>query len=344
MGTVAAFLWRRRGLAIAAVAMLLLPLVPPFDGENLRRWLVIGALLAGWAIAFDFTAGYINVVNFGFAAFAGAGGYTSALVTIHYGLPIWVSMLAGAVLAGILGFLTGALTLRFRGIYAAVAAWFLGLALLGITRNVSSVTRGPLGLIVPTFFSSDSNLPYYYVVLGMVFFTYAVLKGVTESRAGLAFRAIGQNMEAARASGVNPTRYRILNFTLSCLFAGWLGAFYAHYFAILTPDVMATSQTVQVLVAAYLGGRGSLWGPAAAAFPLVFATEWLRSNLDQFPGLDLVIYGLVLILVMVYYPGGFAELIQTVRTRALRWSAPARATRPRPPTEQAGVVVSDIPE
>jgi branched-chain amino acid transport system permease protein len=341
---VKSYLWRRRGLGIAVVAMVILPLIPPFDAENLRRWLVIGALLAGWAIAFDFTAGYINVVNFGFAAFAGAGGYASALVTIHSGLPIWVSMFAGVILAGILGFVTGVLTLRFRGIYAAVAAWFLGLALLGITRNLSSVTRGPLGLSVPTLFSSDSNLPYYYVVLGMMFVTYLVLKGVTESRAGLAFRAIGQNMEAARASGVNPTRYRILNFTLSCMFAGWLGAFYAHYFAILTPDVMATSQTVQVLVAAYLGGRGSLWGPAAAAFPLIFSTQWLHSNLDQFPGLDLVIYGLALILVMVYYPGGFADLVSLVRTRWVRRGTP-RPRRDVPmPAAEATVALSDVPD
>lgn len=316
-----AVLWRWRGLGIAVAVMVALPLIPPFDGESLRRWLVIGALLAGWAIAFDFTVGYINVVNFGFAAFAGAGGYASALVSIHFGLPIWVSMFAGVLMAGVLGFLTGALTLRFRGIYAAVAAWFLGLALLGITRNVAPLTRGSLGLIVPIFFRGDSNLPYYYVVLAMTFVTYVVLKGVTETRAGLAFRAIGQNMEAARASGVNPTRYRILNFTLSCMFAGWLGAFYAHYYGILTPDVMATSQTVQVLVAAYLGGRGSLWGPAMAAFPLVFSTEWLRSNLDTFPGLDLVIYGLALVLVMVYYPGGFAELVQTLRRQVVRLPA-----------------------
>jgi branched-chain amino acid transport system permease protein len=327
---------------MAVIVLLLLPLIPPFDGENLRRWLVIGALLAGWAIAFDFTAGYINVVNFGFAAFAGAGGYASALVTIHYGLPISVSMLAGVALAGILGLLTGVLTLRFRGIYAAVAAWFLGLALLGITRNLSPITRGPLGLSVPILFDSDSNLPYYYIIVGMMALTYVVLKGVTESRAGLAFRAIGQNMEAARASGVNPTRYRILNFTLSCMFAGWLGAFYAHYFGILTPDVMATSQTVTVLVAAYLGGRGSLWGPAAAAFPLVFATEWLRSNLDQFPGLDLVLYGLVLILVMVYYPGGVAELILALRRRYFRLLGGREPGALSPELDEAKTVLSDV--
>ena len=329
---------------MAVIVLLLLPLIPPFDGENLRRWLVIGALLAGWAIAFDFTAGYINVVNFGFAAFAGAGGYASALVTIHYGLPIAVSMLAGVALAGVLGLLTGVLTLRFRGIYAAVAAWFLGLALLGITRNLSPITRGPLGLSVPILVNSDSNLPYYYIVVSMMVLTYVVLKAVTETRAGLAFRAIGQNMEAARASGVNPTRYRILNFTLSCMFAGWLGAFYAHYFGILTPDVMATSQTVTVLVAAYLGGRGSLWGPAAAAFPLVFATEWLRSNLDQFPGLDLVLYGLVLILVMVYYPGGLAEFILSVRRRSFGLSGERKPRTVSPELDEAQTVLSDVPD
>jgi branched-chain amino acid transport system permease protein len=151
-------------------------------------------------------------------------------------------------------------------------------------------------------------------------------------------------MEAARASGVDPTRYRILNFTLSCMFAGWLGAFYAHYFAVLTPDVMATSQTVQVLVAAYLGGRGSLWGPAAAAFPLVFSTEWLRSNLDQFPGLDLVVYGLVLILVMVYYPGGFAEVIHAIRDRRLRIPGLRVRTAAAPQPSEAGAVLSDVPD
>jgi len=319
---VIAYLKRRRGIALGAVVLLVLPLIPPFDQEDIRRWLVAGALFAGLAIAFDFTAGYINVVNFGFAAFSGAGGYASALVAIHFNLPPAISMFAGVLVAGLLGLFTGVLTLRFRGIYAAVAAWFLGLALLGITRNVTPLTRGPLGLSAPTFLESDSNLPFYYIALGMMVVTYLVLKAVTESRAGLAFRAIGQNMDAARASGVNPTRYRILNFTLSCMFAGWLGAFYAHYYAILTPDVMSTTQTVQVLVIAYLGGRGSLWGPAAIAFPLIFITEWLRANLDRFPGLDLVIYGVVLILVMVYYPGGFAALVSALRARVTR---PGRA-------------------
>jgi branched-chain amino acid transport system permease protein len=108
------------------------------------------------------------------------------------------------------------------------------------------------------------------------------------------------------------TRYRVINFTLSCALAGWLGGFYAHYYGILTPDVMATSHTVEVLAAAYIGGRGSLWGGALAAFPIIFFVEWMRTNLVELPGLHLVIYGLMLILVMVYYPGGLAAAVRQV--------------------------------
>jgi branched-chain amino acid transport system permease protein len=139
---------------------------------------------------------------------------------------------------------------------------------------------------------------------------------VTRSHFGLAFKAIGQNFDAARASGINPTYYRVFNFTLSAFFAGWLGGFYAHYFGSLTPDtLMHTSKTVEVLAIAYIGGRGSLWGGMAIAFPFVFFIEFLRSNLTQLPGLHLVIYGVLMILVMVYYPSGFVGLFDWIRAK-----------------------------
>ena len=121
---------------------------------------------------------------------------------------------------------------------------------------------------MPLLLDTSDNLPYYYVILAMLFVTLAVLMIAIRSRLGLAFRAIGQNLQAARASGINPTRFLVINFTLSCAFAGWLGGFYAHYYGILTPDVMATSHTVEMLAVAYIGGRGTLWGPAIVAFPL----------------------------------------------------------------------------
>jgi branched-chain amino acid transport system permease protein len=163
---------------------------------------------------------------------------------------------------------------------------------------------------------TDSNLPYYYVILGAMVVIYLICKGVTRSHMGLAFRAIGQNMEAARTSGINPTYFRIVNFTLSSALVGWIGGLYAHYYGILTPDIMLTSKTVEVLAVAYIGGRGSLWGGAAVAFPFTFLLEMMRSSLSQLPGLNLVIYGVILIVVMVYYSGGLAALYLTLAARA----------------------------
>lgn len=304
--------------ALIVLLLALLPLVPPFNREDLLRFLIGAALIAASAVAFDFTTGYINVVNFGFAAFVGLGGYTSTLLAIHLGLSPWLGMLVGAGMAGLLGFLTGALTLRLRGIFAAVMAWFVGLALLGLTRNLTDLTRGSLGLNAPFLLSSADNLPYYYVIVAMLLVTFGVLAIVIRSHIGLAFQAIGQNVDAARASGINPTRYRVLNFTLSCAFAGWLGGFYAHYYGILTPDVMATSHTIEVLAVAYIGGRGSLWGGAVVAFPMIFGVEFLRTQFPNLPGLQLVIYGLLLILVMVYYPRGVAGALRALAARLRR--------------------------
>jgi branched-chain amino acid transport system permease protein len=301
------------GLVLILV-MAILPFVPPFNQEHILRWLIMGAFLAAQSAAFDFTAGYINVVNFGFAAILGLGAYTSAILAntspvlaLQPGISPWIGIWVGAILAGVVGFGLGILTLRLRGIFAAVMAWFFGIALMGLVRNLTDITRGPLGMAPRSFLETPSNRPYFYIILVMMLVVYITLRLVTRSHYGLAFKAIGQNFDAARASGINPTKYRVFNFTLSAFFAGWLGGFYAHYFGSLTPQtLMHTSKTVEVLAIAYIGGRGSLWGGMAVAFPFVFFIEFLRSNLTELPGLHLVIYGVLMILVMIYYPGGLA--------------------------------------
>jgi len=294
--------------ALALGFLATLPFIPPFTQEYLRRWLTLAALMAGEAIAFDFCAGYISIVNFGFAAFVGLGGYTSALFVKHMAISPWTGMFLGALSAATLGFFTGILTLRLRGIFALCLTWFVGLAIMGLALKMVWLTRGPLGLRCPVLFDTPSNLPYFYTILMMVFVTFIVLQRIARSKIGLAFRAIGQNMEAAKTSGIDPTRYRIFNFTISCAFAGWMGGFYAHYLGILTPDLMDTSKTVEVLVITYIGGRGSLWGGAFAAFPFFTGMEMIRSSLAKLPGSNLLIYGFFLILTMIYYPGGLVQL------------------------------------
>ncbi len=307
------------GLALLIIVALL-PLIPPFNQEHMIRWLIMGAFLAAQAAAFDFTAGYIQVVNFGFAAILGLGAYTSGILAntspvlaVQPGLSPWIGIFMGALVAGVVGLGLGWLTLRLRGIFAAVMAWFVGIALMGLARNLTDLTRGPLGMNPRSLLITRTNLPYYYIILAMMLVTYVALRLVTLSNFGLAFKAIGQNIEAAKASGINPTKYRVLNFALSSLFAGWLGGFYAHYFGSLTPKtLMHTSKTVEVLALAYIGGRGSLWGGMMVAFPFVFFIEFLRSQLTELAGLHLVIYGALMILVMIFYPDGFSGLVESV--------------------------------
>jgi branched-chain amino acid transport system permease protein len=301
---------------LGLIILFVLPLIPPFNQDYLIRWMVVGLLMAAQAVAFDFTGGYINIVNFGFAAFVGLGSYTSAILAVNFGLSPWIGMFVGVIPAALVGFLTGVLTLRLRGIYAAVMVWFISLALMGLATKLVFLTEGPLGLNCPTLLKSSSNLPYFYIIFIMFMLTYIVLKWVVRSHMGLAFKAIGQNMEAARTSGINPTRYRIINFTLSCAFAGWLGGFYAHYYGILMPDVMHTTKTIEVLVIVYIGGRASIWGGAFAAIPFVFSMEMIRSVFSQYPGVNLIFYGLFLILIMIYYPGGIAQLYQSLIERS----------------------------
>ena len=296
---------------LGLIGLLLLAAAPlVISQEYLIRWITLAIIIAASAIAFDLSVGFINIVNFGFNAIAGLGGYTSAILAVRLGLSPWVGMLVGGVSAAVLGFLTGLLTLRHRGIFAALVTWFIGLALMGIAQKWVDLTRGMLGLRAPQLFDTPSNVPYFYVALIMMVVIFIICRWITRSNMGLAFRAIGQNMEAARTSGINPVGYRIFNFTVSCALAGWLGGFYAHYIGILTPDYMHTSKTVEILAVAYIGGRGTLWGGPLIAIPFLIAMELIRSGFSNLPGIHLVIYGLILIVVMIYYPGGVAAAYQ----------------------------------
>lgn len=319
--------------ALGIALLVVLPLVPPFNQDYMIRWLISGAIVAAAAVSFDFSAGYLGIVNFGYAAFLGLGAYTSAIISNSLGLSPFVTIIFGGVISGLLGILTGIVSLRLRGMFAICFTWFIGIALMGLCLKWDALTRGPLGLQCRSFFEGNSSLPYYYLILIILFLTYIVLGLMIKSNLGLAFRAIGQNMEAAMTSGVHPTKYRVINFTMSCFFAGLIGGFYAHYYGILTPELMHTQKTVEVLVIAYIGGRSSLWGGIAAAFPFIFGMELLRSSLSELPGINLIIYGVFLIAIMIYYPGGVAQLFRSLTQK--------RKARPKELQDELAVEVSN---
>ena len=128
---------------------------------------------------------------------------------------------------------------------------------------------------------------------------------LARGNAGLTYKAIGDDMDAAMAAGINPTKVKVINFTVSCLIAGLVGAFYAHFIGVLTPKVLQTSNTIEIMALCYLGGRGSIWGGFLAAVIFIPLMEQLKFLAEY----RLIIYGALLIAVMIFYPNGFSGFV-----------------------------------
>lgn len=301
------------GLAIALFIAFILFAFGFFDNEYKIRILTTALMFGALAMAFDFTSGYINIVNFGFAAFWGLGAYVTGCLSWHLGWSPWQGLVFSVLAAGGLGLGLGLLTIRLGGIFAACMTWFVAMAMLSVTSNWVSMTRGATGLTIPLLFQGESNLPYLITMAVMLALTYVILSLLIRSKAGMAFRAIGQDIQAASISGINANYYKVMNFTISCAFAGFIGWFMAHYVGVLTPmGVLHTRVTVEIMVISYIGGRGSLWGGLLAALIIIPTMEWLKSfqAFSEMMELRLVLYGLLMIAVMIYYPGGLSGLFK----------------------------------
>ena len=273
----------------------------------------ISALMFGiWGVMYDLQIGYGGLINFGFAGFICAGAYGSALSVLHFEINPWFAMLIGATAAGVLGFLTGVVTLRLQGIFVGLATWFLAEVLRLTISNTPDYTRGMLGLSVKPLpdllgfnFSRAELLPYYYLLLILSIIIFAAAALMVNSRIGLSFKAIREDQLATETLGLSATKYKLINFTTACFFTGLIGAYYAHYIGILTPDTteFGVPRTVEVLTVAYVGGRGTLWGSILAGFLLIGFQEYFR----QLGAWRLVMYGALLIAVMIYAPKGLAS-------------------------------------
>ena len=298
-----------------ALVMAFLIAVPWFWRENrFITTIFISALMFGiWGVMYDLQIGYGGLINFGFAGFICAGAYGSALAAHHYEINPWYCMLIGATAAGVLGFLTGVVTLRLRGIFVGLATWFLAEVLRLTISNTPGYTRGMLGLAVKPLpdvfglnFSRAELLPYYYLLLILAIIIFVTAFLMVSSRIGLSFKAIREDQLATETLGLSATKYKLINFTTACFFTGLIGAFYAHYIGILTPDPteFGVPRTVEVLTVAYVGGRGTLWGSILAGFLLIGFQEYFR----QLGAWRLVMYGVLLILVMIYAPKGISSV------------------------------------
>ena len=257
------------------------------------------------AQAWNMLGGYGGQFSFGHALFFGTGAYMQAIAQLNFGLNAWVALVLAVVAAAGVGVFVGALSFRYglKGSYFALVT----LAFAEVFRIIAvsvGFTGGGVGLMLPLQ-ESFANLQFstrkgsIVLVLGFVVAALLVTAWLRHSRFGAQLQAVRDNEDAARAIGVDPWRVKLGAITLSGGFMGAAGAFYVQVFQYIDPAIgFGPHTSVEALVAAIVGGMGTLWGPVLGALVLHLLADLTRNLFGQLPGLNMVIYGCVLVVIV----------------------------------------------
>ena len=272
------------------------------------------------AQAWNILGGYGGQFSFGHALFFGVGAYSNAIAQVSYGVNAWVALgLAIAAAAGV-GLFVGALAFRYglKGSYFALVTLAFAEVFRIVTVSVG-FTGGGVGMMLPlqTAFSNlqfASRQGFVGLVLGFVVVALLITAWLLHSRFGARLQAVRDNEDAARAVGVDPYRTKLVAITLSGALMGAGGAFYLQVFQYIDPSIaFGPHVSVEALVGAIVGGMGTLWGPLLGALVLHTLSEATRNLFGQLPGLNMVIYGTVLVLIVMFMPRGLSGLGRSVR-------------------------------
>ena len=276
------------------------------------------------AQAWNILGGFGGQFSFGHALFFGTGAYVQAIAQLH-GINPWLALpLALAASAGV-GLFVGALSFRYglKGSYFALVT----LAFAEVFRVVAvsvPFTGAGVGLMLPLRESAanmqfGTRAGYLWLVLGMVTVALLVSVWLRHSRFGAYLQAVRDNEDAARAVGVNPFRVKLAAIGLSGALMGAGGAFYVQVFQYIDPGIAyGPGTSVEALVAAIVGGMGTLWGPVLGAVALHLLADLTRNLFGQLPGINMVIYGVVLVAIVMFLPRGIAGMGLPVRRRRAR--------------------------
>jgi branched-chain amino acid transport system permease protein len=302
---------RRKTIAFVA-AVLVVGLAPLFIRNDFYLdGFILVFLWGAFAGAWNIISGYAGMVSLGHNAFFGIGAYTSTLLLLHFGLTPWLGMLAGGVLSSLVGLLLGVVCFRLRSHYFALATLAFGQVTSIIAMNWRSLTNGAEGLAMPIEpsvlnMAFSSKLPYLYIAFSVLLAVIAISYAIEHSKLGYDLTAFKENEDAARALGVNTGRVRLIAMAISSFLAAVIGTLYAQYLVFIDPSSVIRIQiSVQVALFAIVGGLGTGLGPAIGAMIFIPITIYLRATLGtSLPGLHLIIYGIILIVVLLYLPKG----------------------------------------
>lgn len=311
---------------LLVAAAVLAALVIPFLGLQQYYFHLISYSLI-WVIltqGLNIIQGYTGYVSIAQAAFFGIGAYASALMSIRLDWSIWLTMPLAVVITGIAGVLIGYPALRTQGHYFAIVTMSFCMIIWVVMTSWIKFTGGEAGLMnidrpSPLFgidFADDRN--FYYLILLGVLLSILVSYRIVHSRTGRALITIRENEQLAQAVGIPILRYKMLAFTVSAMMGGLAGALYAHYTKFINPTPFTVDYSLNAILAVILGGSGTIVGPIIGSFIMNFLPEYLRMAEEY----RLIIYGVLLMIIMIYMPKGIIHLIhlavQFVRVKVWR--------------------------
>lgn len=267
--------------------------------------------------------------NFGQGAFMTIGAYTSGILAVEMGWTTWATMPSGLLMAAVVALVIGHPALRTKGVSFAIVTIMLGLALRQVILMTPDTTGGNIGIhdvpglspILGLELSSLSLVPFYFVAMILLIFTFVVMYRLEHSRVGLAFKAIRQGDAVAEAVGVNIRGYKLLAFVISSALTGLAGALSAHYYLLLYITLFGLWQSVFFVLYALVGGVGVVIGPVIGTFAVVGAVG-LLTELQEYQGVAL---GAVLLVVIMILPGGIVSLPEVVRGWVVAFRDPEQA-------------------
>ncbi len=268
-------------------------------------------------VAWNIMGGYAGMFSFGQAAFFGIGAYTSSYLSITFGINPWIGLVAGGCAAALVAASIGYPCSNLRGHYFAIASIAFA-EIVRIVFNNWQMVGAAEGLSLPmqnesfsNFLFNSSKLPYYYIMLVFLLISLAVCYFVATSKMGYYFRAIKESHKIAQVLGVDVVRYRLIAIMISAFLSAMAGTFYAQYILYIDPgSVMLLAISIQIVLISMLGGAGSIMGPVIGAAILIPASEYTRVALGyKGTGIDMLIYGLLITLISMYYPEGVWKLI-----------------------------------
>jgi len=314
-------------ILLVAALLALAPLAT--SANTVLNAMVLALLIALSGQGWNILGGYGGQFSFGHAAFFGTGAYATAILQSRYGVNAYIAAAAGIAAGAAVGAAIGFLSFRsgLRGSYFALVTLAFA-EVFRIVANASPFTGGAAGMLLkldvrPGNFQFASRAAYFWIALALVTLALLLTRAIERSRFGAYLVAIRENEDAAKALGVDTFKVKLQAITLSAAITAAAGAFYAQYFLYVNADIAyGAAVSVEALLAPIIGGLGTVFGPLIGALATHGLAEGAKALTGRTPGMDVALYGVLIVLVIAFAPKGLNGLAARFgRGLSTRWAS-----------------------